>query len=80
MKKLYTLKYLLIAFFLTLLIIPKPGVAQIAAWNTFGQVSYGTQGLNPSLKDANVTVVGLTRGSGVTTTGTAAGNVWGGTG
>lgn len=81
MRKLFTLKSLLlfpIIFFASFL--PNIGIAQIAAWNTFGQTAWGTQGLAPITKDANISVIGLTRGSGVTTSGTAAGNVWGGTG
>ncbi|HEV8079672.1 MAG TPA: T9SS type A sorting domain-containing protein [Chitinophagaceae bacterium] len=80
MKKLFTLKTLLLPIILFVSITPKNGLGQIVAWNTFGQTAYGTQGLAPITKDANVTVVGLTRGSGLTTSGTAAGNVWGGTG
>ncbi len=80
MRKLFTLRILLLPVILFGSLSPNIGLGQTAAWNTFGQTAYGTQGLAPITKDANVTVVGLTRASGVTTTPTAAGNVWGGNG
>ena len=58
------------------------GAATIAAWDTSPLTAatngYGPSPFTPTAKDANVTVVGLTRGSGVATTGTAAGRAWGG--
>jgi hypothetical protein len=49
------------------------------AWNVFGQSNYGTQGMAATTVASGVTnSLGLTRGSGVTTTGTAATNAWGG--
>lgn len=53
--------------------------APIAGWNVSAQSNYGTSPLAPSVSDINVTVGGLTRGSGVVTSGTAAGRAWGGT-
>lgn len=52
----------------------------IAGWEMTGQSSYGTQNLTATTKASNVTVSGLTRASGVTTTGTPAGGAWGGNG
>ncbi len=50
----------------------------IASWNVSGQTSFGTSPLAATAADANLTVGGLTRGSGVTTSGTAAARAWGG--
>lgn len=50
----------------------------LAGWNVSGQTGYGTQGFAPTTSAADITIVGLTRGSGVATTGTAAGRAWGG--
>jgi 2',3'-cyclic-nucleotide 2'-phosphodiesterase (5'-nucleotidase family) len=50
----------------------------IAAWDVSGQSGWGAQGLAPTTKDTNVTVVGLTRGAGVGTGGSAAARAWGG--
>ena len=48
-------------------------------WNVAGQTNYGTQGLKATTVAAGVTnSLGLTRGSGVTTSGTAASGAWGG--
>ena len=44
-----------------------------------GSGNYGPSPLLPSLSNANVTIAGLTRGSGVGTSGSAASNAWGGT-
>jgi len=48
---------------------------------TGGAGNWGASPLTPTTSDANVTIVGLTRGSGVGTPGTstAAGKAWGGT-
>jgi kumamolisin len=51
----------------------------IASWDVSGQSSYGTSPL-AAAADPNVTVGGLTRRSGVTTTPTAAARGWGGNG
>ena len=49
-------------------------------WNVSGQTGFGTQGLAATTVASGVTnSTGLTRGSGVTTSGTAASNAWGGT-
>ncbi len=54
----------------------------ITAWDfdplTGGANNFGVSPLSATQADANVSVVGLTRGSGVGTTGTGAGNAWGG--
>ncbi len=53
----------------------------LLAWNMTGQTAFGTQGLVASTVGSGVTnTLGLTRGSGVTTTSTAASNAWGGNG
>lgn len=60
-----------------------PGVRAaevVAAWDVNGATGYGISPLTPTASSANVTVGGLTRGTGVATTGTAAGRAWGGLG
>jgi len=56
--------------------------AVLASWDVHGLAgganSFGTSPLAPGVTDPGVTVVGLTRGSGVSTTGTAAARAWGG--
>jgi hypothetical protein len=48
-------------------------------WDVAGQTAFGTQGLKATtVATGNTNSTGLTRGSGVTTTGTAAANAWGG--
>jgi hypothetical protein len=51
----------------------------IVGWDFNGLSAYGASPLTPNSKDGNVTSVGLTR-NGFATTGTAAGNTWGGVG
>jgi hypothetical protein len=51
----------------------------VLGWNMNGQTGFGTPGLAAASVAAGLTnSTGLTRGSGVTTTGTAANNGWGG--
>jgi DNA/RNA endonuclease G (NUC1) len=50
----------------------------LAGWDVSGSTGYGGSPLAPSTNGPNLTVTGLTRGSGVTTSGTAAGRAWGG--
>jgi guanyl-specific ribonuclease Sa len=53
----------------------------LAGWDVSSQLSYGTQGLGAATVATGVTnSLGLTRGGGVTTSGTAAGAAWGGNG
>lgn len=52
----------------------------LAAWEFTGVGSYGTSPLNPTSSSATVIVGGLTRGIGLTTTGTAASNAFGANG
>ncbi len=54
--------------------------AQVVGWDVSSASGYGISPLTPTISNTNVTVVGLTRGSGVVTTGTAAGRAWGGLG
>ena len=53
--------------------------AVVAGWNFTGVNGYGASPLTATSSNANVTVGGLTRGSGMGTNGTAAGGAWGGT-
>jgi ribonuclease/Dockerin type I domain len=66
----------------TTLAVTNPAATGVAlAWDVNGQSNFGTQGLaadQVATGLANSTT--LTRGSGVTTTGTAANNAWGGNG
>jgi DNA/RNA endonuclease G (NUC1) len=54
----------------------------LAGWNVSGLPggvnNFGLSPLAPTTNAANLTVVGLTRGAGVGTTGTGAGRAWGG--
>ncbi|HRZ76660.1 MAG TPA: hypothetical protein P5248_04785, partial [Bacteroidales bacterium] len=59
---------------------PGPVTEVLAAWDFSGLSSYGPSPMPPTAQSALVTVVGLTRGAGVLTGGTAASNAWGGTG
>ena len=52
----------------------------LGQWNFTGQSSFGTSPLTAATTADNLTVGGLTRGPGITTTGTAAANAWGGNG
>ena len=52
--------------------------AVVAGWSFTGLSGYGASPLTATSSDANVTVGGLTRGSGITTAGSAASNAWGG--
>jgi len=58
--------------------------AVLAGWDVHslagGASNFGTSPLPATTAAANLTVGGLTRGSGVTTTGTAASRAWGGAG
>ncbi len=51
---------------------------QIVAWDVNGQTLFGTSPLTATTVAANVAESGLSRGSGVTTSGSAASNAWGG--
>ncbi|PWU19477.1 MAG: hypothetical protein C5B50_06440 [Verrucomicrobia bacterium] len=53
-------------------------VTTLAGWNVSGQTNYGPSPMAPTTNAANVTVAGLTRGSGIGTSGTAALRAWGG--
>jgi len=70
--------------FLSLLLVAASFSAdgQIAAWDFStlpgGSGDYGPSPYSATTADANVTVVGLTRGAGVGTSGTGAANGWGG--
>ena len=51
----------------------------LAAWDVSGQTAFGVSPLAPTTNAANLTIGGLTRALGVTTTGTASAKAWGGT-
>ncbi len=53
-------------------------VVTLAGWDVSGQSGYGVSPLSPTTNASNLTVGGLTRGSGIGLTGTAAGRAWGG--
>lgn len=54
------------------------GQVTIAGWELNGLSNYGPSPFTATIADANVTVGGLTRGAGIATAPTAAGNAWGG--
>jgi hypothetical protein len=56
------------------------GAAVLAGWDVHSSTAFGTSPLAASATAANLTVGGLTRGSGVITTGAAASRAWGGAG
>jgi len=52
----------------------------LAAWEVTGLTNYGPTQLDTISANANVLITKLNRGGGITTSGTAAGSAWGGTG
>lgn len=52
----------------------------MAAWEVNGVTNFGPSPFNPTSSNSNVTVGGLTRGAGLTTTGGGANNAWGANG
>ena len=52
----------------------------LAGWDTSTQSNFGLSPLTPSTNAPNLTIVGLTRGSGVLTTQSASAGGWGGSG
>jgi hypothetical protein len=52
----------------------------LAGWDVSGQTNFGPSPLPPTTNAANLSIVGLTRGSGVSTNVTAAARAWGGNG
>jgi len=53
--------------------------ATLAGWDVNDQVNFGPSPLAPTIKNSDVVVGGMTRGSGVETSSTGAGRAWGGT-
>jgi hypothetical protein len=51
----------------------------LAGWDVNDQVNFGPSPLAPTIKNSDVVVGGMTRGSGVETSSTGAGRAWGGT-
>jgi hypothetical protein len=58
----------------TLTVTPAP----LIAWDVNALTAYGPSPFSPTKTNVNLTVVGLARGVGIATSGTAAGNAWGG--
>lgn len=54
-------------------------ITTLASWDVNAQTNFGVSPLPPTTNAANLTVVGLTRGSGVLAPGGAAARAWGGT-
>jgi len=59
---------------------PSSFTGVLAGWDASGLSGYGPSPFAATNSAANITVGGLTRGSGVGTSGTAAGRAWGGNG
>jgi hypothetical protein len=80
MKNFNIVSYILLALFMVVGVLVN--AQAIAGWDfdplPGGSNNFGPSPLAPTSSAANVTVGGLTRGSGVGTTGTGAGNAWGG--
>ena len=72
------IRFLLVVFLLGLGAAGARAEVTLAAWEVNGQTGYGISPLTPVASDSDVTVVGLTRGPGVATSGSGASNVWGG--
>jgi 2',3'-cyclic-nucleotide 2'-phosphodiesterase (5'-nucleotidase family) len=66
------------AFLLVMAVAGPAFAATLAGWNVSASTAWGTSPLSATTADPNVTVGGLTRGSGVGISGTAAGRAWGG--
>ncbi len=74
------MRYLIAMILATLVTAGARGQTTLVAWEVTGQTNYGIDGLTASVVATGITnSTGLTRGSGVTTSGTAAANAWGGT-
>lgn len=73
-----------LAHLLVLLFISVSGIAQVATWNVStmpgGAGNFGPNPQAPTTTDANATVTGLTRASGVLTANSGAARGWGGHG
>jgi hypothetical protein len=52
----------------------------VAAWSPSGLSGFGPSPFSATTTAADIVIGGLTRGSGISTSGTAAGNAWGGNG
>ncbi len=73
----------LLALAASLACLASANAAVLAGWDvhslTGGTNNFGTSPLSPTTTATNLTVGGLTRGSGVSTNGTSAARAWGGT-
>jgi endonuclease/exonuclease/phosphatase family metal-dependent hydrolase len=65
---------------LTVNTTPSGTLTVLAGWDMSPVTNYGVSPMLATTNAANITVGGLTRGSGVGTSGTAAGRAWGGNG
>src|SRR5262245_35432676 len=54
--------------------------AVVAGWNSNGLTSFGPNAHSATTVEQGITVGGLTRGEGLTTSGNATANAWGGSG
>lgn len=70
----------LVLFFIIYLGSTLSAYAQITSWEVNGLTGYGASPFTATASDANAIIGGLTRGAGITTSGTASGNAWGGNG
>lgn len=78
MKKLFTVFCLILVGLVGL--TETNAQTTLAGWEMSGLSAYGPSPFAASTSNANIAIGGLTRGSGITTTPTAAGNAWGGNG
>ena len=60
--------------------IPSVNLLTLAAWEVNGLSNYGPSPMAPTTTGGGLSVGGLTRGEGLTVSGTAAANAWGGNG
>ena len=68
-----------LSFVFLFLLVPALSLGQIAGWSPASLTAYGPSPWSSTTTNANLTVGGLTRGSGVGISGTAAAAAWGGT-
>ena len=69
-----------LSFVFLFLLVPALSLGQIAGWSPASLTAYGPSPWSSTTTNANLTVGGLTRGSGVGISGTAAAAAWGGRG
>lgn len=77
-KSIYSSCFVFLSVFFFFSIQSSGQVVTLAGWNMTGLSGYGNSPFAPDVANANLTIGGLTRGSGVGTSGTAAASGWGG--